>query len=111
MFDRVYLFIYFFFWICHAVVQYKDRNDGLLPSKNGEKVQSLRGQLYYFDQVFRLGDVVAVYGSNKQGPAKYRGEIVQVNLKDINVQEPRDTVHRIYVAHLRNERVRLRKLS
>lgn len=76
-----------------------------------EDVQILDGRLHYIDTVYSVGDVIAVHGTNLQSPRKYKGELTQINSKDIHIQEATEVEHRVYHAHLRSGRTRIRKLS
>ena len=111
----------------HYLARYYD-NDGsstndttMDEALSNEQIYSFNSKFYYFDACMEVGDIVGVYstkgtdGSDREvfeyRNQKYRGEMVAAHTKDVVIAEPSGDIHKIYFNSLKNEKIRLKKLS
>ncbi|KAK1864662.1 hypothetical protein I4F81_007206 [Pyropia yezoensis] len=59
-------------------------------------------------ETYAQGDHVAVLSPKSASP-KYIGWICSINSKEVQIRDVRDVAHRVYVSHLRNNRLFLRR--
>lgn len=85
-----------------------DGRPGGAAAARGNDVVVARGVLQLHAETYAQGDHVAVFSPKSASP-KYIGWICSINSKEVQIRDVRDVAHRVYVSHLRNNRLFLRR--
>lgn len=90
-----------------AAASGEGRPGGAAAARSNDVVVA-RGVLQLHAETYAQGDHVAVLSPKSASP-KYIGWICSINSKEVQIRDVRDVAHRVYVSHLRNNRLFLRR--